>query len=169
MLKRPKELIKENIDAGELDYKMFKKNFSYFNNVPIKKTYPKSVNVVTWDWQAPPETLLKKVSLENQKYIKKIQVATIQKRNFQDEIQKVICLTPEKIYKSGIVPPTNDNVQYQKAELNGLNAVDARDVAKQATAQAVKQQAQSLTEQDIKKAIEQYKAKQTNNNQGEVK
>ena len=147
---------------------MFKKNFNYFNNTPIKKDYPKSVNVVTWDWEAPPEALLKKISLENQKYIKKIQVATIQKRNFQDEIQKVICLTPEKIYKSGITV-NNDNLQYQKAELNNLNAVDARDVAKQATAQVVKQQAQSLTEQDIKKAIEQYKAKQKNNNQGEVK
>lgn len=148
---------------------MFKKSFNYFNNKPIKKVYPKSVNVVTWDWQAPPEALLKKVSLENQKYIKKIQVAKITKRNFQDEIQKVICLTPEKIYKSGITPPTNENVQYQKAELNNLNAVDAREVAKQATAQVVKQQAQSLTEQDIKKAIEQYKAKQQTNTKGENK
>lgn len=150
---------------------MFKKNFSYFNNEPIKKDYPKIVNVVSWEWQAPPENLLKKVSLENQKYIKKIQVAKIQRRNFQDEIQKVICLTPEKIYKSGITPPTNENINYQKVELNNLNAVDAINVAKQATAQVVKQQAQSLTEQDIKKAIEQYKAKQAtaNNKQGENK
>ena len=148
---------------------MFKKNFNYFNNTPIKKDYPKSVNVVTWDWQAPPEALLKKVSLQNQKYIKKIQVATIQKRNFQDEIQKIICLTPEKIFKSGITVK-NDNVSYQTQELSALNATDAINVAKEATAQAVKQQAQSLTEQDIKKAIEQYKAKQAqNNNKGETK
>lgn len=142
---------------------MFKNNFGYFNNKPIKEVYPKSVNVVVWNWETPPETLLKKVSLENQKYIKKIQTATIQKRNFQQEIQKVICLTPEKIFKSGITV-NNENVQYQKAELNNLNAVDAINVAKAATAQAVKQQAQSLTENDIKKAIEQYKAKQANTN-----
>ena len=148
---------------------MFKKSFSYFNNKPITKNYPKSVNVVTWEWEAPPENLLKKVSLENQKYIKKIQVAKIQKRNFQDEIQKVICLTPEKIYKSGITPPSNNNVSYQKVELNNLNAVDAINVAKEATAQVVKQQAQQLTENDIKKAIEQYKAKQQTNTKGETK
>lgn len=144
---------------------MFKEKINYFNNVPIKKNYEKSVNIVVWDWEAPPEQLLKKVSLQNQKYIKKIQVAKIEKRNFQDEIQKVICLTPEKIYKSGI-SVNNENVQYQKAELNNLNAIDARNVAHEATAQAVKQQAQSLTDQDIKKAIEQYKAKQA---QGETK
>lgn len=148
---------------------MFKKNFSYFNNVPIQKTYPKSVNVVTWDWQAPPEALLKKVSLENQKYIKKIQVATIQKRNFQDEIQKVICLTPEKIFKSGITLK-NDNVSYQQQELSGLNATDAVNVAKAAATEAVKKQAATLTESDIQKAIEQYKAKQAaTSNKGEVK
>ena len=138
---------------------MFKEKFNYFNNKGKKCEYPKIVKVVNWEFEAPPENLLKKVDSKFLKFIKKTQICETIERNFQEEIQKVICITPEKIFKSGI-KINNDNVNYQQAELSGLNAVDARDLAKTTAATAAQKKAMELSDNDIKKAIEQYKAKQ---------
>ena len=144
---------------------MFKKPFNYFNNKGTTCQYPAKVKVFEWKFEAPSEKLLKSLSPKELKFVKPIQVCEVVERNFQDEINKEICLTPEKIYKSGIQITPNE-INYQKEELSKLNAQDARDVAKAAAKAAATQTAQKLTDDEIKKAIEQYKAK---NEKGETK
>ena len=144
---------------------MFKKPFNYFTNKGTKCDYPAKIKVFEWKFEAPSEALLKTLSPSELKFVKPVQVCEIVERNFQDEINKEICLTPEKIYKSGIQIVTNE-LNYQQQDLNKLNAQDARDIAKAAAKAAATQKAQKLTDDEIKKAIEQYKAK---NGKGETK
>lgn len=144
---------------------MFKKPFNYFANKGTKCDYPAKVKIFEWKFEAPSEALLKSLSPKELKFVKPVQICEIAERNFQDEINKEICLTPEKIYKSGIQITPNE-LNYQQEDLSKLNAQDARDVAKTAAKEAARQQAQKLTDDEIKKAIEQYKAK---NEKGENK
>ena len=144
---------------------MFKKPFNYFANKGTKCDYPAKIKVFEWKFEAPSEALLKSLSPNELKFVKPVQVCEIVERNFQDEINKEICLTPEKIYKSGIQIIPNE-LNYQQQDLSKLNAQDTRDVAKAAAKAAATQTAQKLTDDEIKKAIEQYKAK---NEKGETK
>ena len=110
---------------------MFKKPFNYFTNKGSKSDYPAKIKVFEWKFEAPSEALLKSLSPKELKFVKSVQICEIVERNFQDEINKEICLTPEKIYKSGIKIMPNE-LNYQQQDLSKLNAQDARDVAKAA-------------------------------------
>ena len=144
---------------------MFKKPFNYFANKGTACDYPAKIKVFEWKFEAPSEALLKTLSPSELKFVKPVQVCQIIERNFQEEINKEICITPEKIFKSGLQIVPNE-LNYQNQDLSKLNAQDARDVAKAAAKAAAAKTAQKLTDDEIKKAIEQYKAK---NEKGENK
>lgn len=145
---------------------MFKSAVNYFQNQGTKNTYPKICKVNDWVELSPQCTIPKQLK----EFVSKKMVYTLIDRNYQKEIQGVLCLTPEKIYKSGIDVKA-DNVVYQKEDLNKLNATDLnKSVAKEVVKQAIKNAAISEADKDIQNRLKQLeKEKQELLKKGENK